>query len=63
MTKDDIDFIKSMCFQGPDMTQRQESRIRRIIDDMRMLIASEPILEKTRDEDEENDQNNSKNRS
>jgi hypothetical protein len=39
MTKDDIDFIKSMCFQGPDMTERQEMRVKRIIDDMRMLIA------------------------
>lgn len=52
MTKDDIDFIKSMCFQGPDMTERQERRVRRIIDDMRMLIASEPILKNQENEDE-----------
>ena len=38
MTKEDIDFIKSMCFQGPDMTTRQENRVRRIIDDMRMIV-------------------------
>lgn len=37
MTKEDIDFIKSMCFQGPDMTERQQRRVQRIIDDMRML--------------------------
>ncbi len=37
MRKDDVDFIKSMCLQGPDMTERQERRVRRIIDDMRMI--------------------------
>ena len=38
MTRDDVDFIKSMVFQGPDMTERQERRAQRIIDDMRMLV-------------------------
>lgn len=44
MTNDDIDFIKSMCFQDPDITERQERRVRRIIDDMRMLIFVKPVL-------------------
>ena len=38
MTSEDIDFIKSMCFQGPDMTERQERRVHRIIDDMRIKL-------------------------
>jgi len=39
MTQDDIEFIKSMCFQGPEMTGRQDRRFRRILDDMRMLAS------------------------
>jgi hypothetical protein len=37
ISKDDVDFIKSMVFQGPDMTDRQERRVKRIIDEMRLL--------------------------
>jgi hypothetical protein len=38
ITKEDVDFIKSICFQGrPDMTERQERRMHRIIDELRLI--------------------------
>lgn len=42
ITKEDVDFIKSMCFQGPDMTERQERRVRRVIDELRLIAAALP---------------------
>jgi hypothetical protein len=44
MTREDIDFLKSMVFQGADMTERQERRAHRIIDDMRMLVSESAEL-------------------
>ena len=42
ITKEDVDFIKSMCFQGPDMTERQERRVLRVIDELRLIAAAVP---------------------
>lgn len=41
ITSEDVDFIKSMCFQGPDMTERQERRVKRVIDELRLLAGTQ----------------------
>jgi len=48
ITSEDIDFIKNLCFQGPDMTERQERRAKRIIDEMRLLAAQAKIANLTK---------------